>query len=280
MVVGIALIPPILWIGVVMVAPTGWAKRHVVAVLEARTHRSVRLEGLSVCLLGGIRLANLEIGSPQGSGDPWLKAIDLRLDVSLPQLLWGKLEPSLLEIDGVKLRVLRRRDGSLEMSDWIREDHPSVESIRAHRDSDLVAVQIRNGSIELIDEPTNTKLLLKNVEGEGTWDEIQTLVHYLRGTINGGPCRFTGQWDRSGPEPVIEGRFSADDVILDDGMSEILRYVIPILAGSPLNLKGRMHAKFHLHAQRFDPRGHAAITGWSGRDLSESHRSRRRTGGG
>ncbi len=189
-------------------APTGWAKRHVVAALEARTHRSVRLEGLSVCLLGGIRLANLEIGSPQGSDDPWLKTTDLRLDVSLPQLLWGKLEPSLLEIDGVKLRVLRRRDGSFEMSDLIREDRPPGGLVRAQPASDLVAVQIRNGSIELIDEPTKTKLLLKNVEGEGAWEGRLTLIRYLRGSINGGPFRFIGQLDRSGPEPVMEGRFS------------------------------------------------------------------------
>src|SRR5271155_3210803 len=63
--VGIILIPPLLWIGVVLIAPTGWAKRQVVASLEARTHRSVRLESLSVCLLGGIQLVNLEIGSPK-----------------------------------------------------------------------------------------------------------------------------------------------------------------------------------------------------------------------
>jgi AsmA-like C-terminal region len=126
---------------------------------------------------------------------------------------------------------------------------PSAGSIRAQQASDLVTVQIRNGSIELIDEPTKTKLLLKNVEGEGAWEGSQTLVRYLRGTINGGPFRFIGQWERSGPEPTVEGRFSADDVVLDDGMSEILRYVIPILSGSPLNLKGRMHADFHLHAR-------------------------------
>ena len=115
--VGIILIPPILWIGVVMVAPTGWAKRHVVAALEARTHRSVRVEGLSVCLLGGIHLTSLEIGSSQNSDDPWLKTTDLRLDVNLPQLLWGKMEPSLVQVEGVKLRVLRRRDGSFELAD-------------------------------------------------------------------------------------------------------------------------------------------------------------------
>jgi len=248
-VVGIILIPPLLWVGVVLVAPTEWAKHHVVAALEARTHRSVRLEALSVCLLGGIRLANLEIGSPRGSDDPWLKTTDLRLDIGLPQLLWGKLEPSLLEVEGVKLRVLRRSDGTFELADLLGTDRPSLPSNGGHRDSDRLAVQIRNGTIELIDEPTKTKLLLKNVEGEGTRAGRLTFIHHLRGTINGGPFRFSGQLDRSGPVPSMEGRFFADEVILDDGMSEILRYVVPVLAGSPLNLKGRMHSDFHLQSR-------------------------------
>jgi hypothetical protein len=245
---GIILIPPILWVGVVLAAPTGWARRHVVACLEARTHRSVRLEGLSVCLLGGIRLTNLEIGSPRGGEDPWLKTAELRLDVSLPQLLWGKLEPSLLEVEGVKLRVLRRGDGSFELADFLGSDR-TVEPIReGTRGANRLDVQIHNATIELIDEPSKTKLVLKKVEGEAARDGNQTVIQLLRGTINGGPFRFAGQLDRSGPDPKMEGRFFADDVVLDDGMSEILRYVVPILAGSSLNLKGRMHADFHLSA--------------------------------
>ena len=247
--VGILLIPPILWVGVVLAAPTGWAKGHVIACLEARTHRSVRLEGLSVCLLGGIRLANLEIGSPQGGGDPWLKAANLRLDVGLLQLLWGNLQPSLLELEGVKLRVLRRGDGTFELADFVLNEPPSLPSNPARQSSDQVSVQVRNGTIELIDEAAKTKLLLKNVEGEGAREGKQVFVHHLRGTINGGPFRFAGQLDRSGREPLIEGRFYADDVVLDDGMGELLRYVVPVLAGSPLNVKGRMHSDFHLRAR-------------------------------
>jgi AsmA protein len=247
--VGFILIPPLLWVGVVLVAPTDWAKHHVVAALEARTHRSVRLEGLSVCLLGGIRLANLEIGSPHGSDDPWLQTTDLRLDIGLPQLLWGKLEPSLLEVQGVKLRVRRRIDGTFELADLLRTDRPPLPSSGGDRASDHLALQIRDGTIELIDEPTKTKLVFKNVEGEGTRKGSLALIHHLRGTINGGPFRFSGQLDRSGPVPGVEGRFCADEVILDDGMSEVLRYVVPVLAGSPLNLKGRMHSDFHLRAR-------------------------------
>ena len=115
----ILLIPPLLWVGVVLVAPTTWAKRQVVAALEQRTGRSVRLERLSVPRLGGVRLPNLEIGSPQSADDPWLKAADLRLDINLLGLVWGSLRPQSLEVDGATLRVLRRADGTLEFADLI-----------------------------------------------------------------------------------------------------------------------------------------------------------------
>ena len=80
---GLALLPPLLWLLVVLVAPTGWARRQIVARLESRSGRRVALDGVSVGLMGGIRLTNLQIGSPQGTTDPWLKAADIRLDFGL-----------------------------------------------------------------------------------------------------------------------------------------------------------------------------------------------------
>ncbi len=61
---GAVLIPPLLWVLVLSVAPTGWARRQIVAQLEARCGRRVELEGLSLGLTGGIRMTGLQIGSP------------------------------------------------------------------------------------------------------------------------------------------------------------------------------------------------------------------------
>ncbi len=51
----VLLIPPLLWVGVVLITPTDWAKRQIVAALEAGTRRSVRFERLSARWLGGVR---------------------------------------------------------------------------------------------------------------------------------------------------------------------------------------------------------------------------------
>ena len=109
---GLALLPPLLWLLVVLVAPTGWARRQIVARLESRSGRRVTLDGVSVGLMGGIRLTNLQIGSPQGTTDPWLKAADIRLDFGLLEMLGGHCRPARLEVDSVEVRgpPPRRRD--------------------------------------------------------------------------------------------------------------------------------------------------------------------------
>ena len=54
------------------------------------------LEGLSVRLLGGDRLTNLEIGVPHEVATPWLKAADIRLDVGPFQMIRGRFRPTRL----------------------------------------------------------------------------------------------------------------------------------------------------------------------------------------
>ena len=46
----------------------------------------------------------------------------------------------------------------------------------------------------------------------------------------------------------FEGRFQAEDVVLDDGMS-VLRYAVPVLAGAPLNLKGHLDADIYVQGR-------------------------------
>jgi uncharacterized protein involved in outer membrane biogenesis len=250
--IGLILLPMLLWLVVVVVAPTGWARRHVVAVLESRSGRSVGLERLSVCPFGGIHLTNLELGSPQGTEDPWLKAADLRLDLSLLQILRGQLQPTRLEADGVKLRVLRRQDGTVELADLLQPvPGPSTGPIATSARpavADRVVVQIRHASVTVVDEPTETRLHLEDVEGEVSCEGRRTVIDHLRGLLNGGPFRFGAQLDRTASALSLEAQFRADDVTLDQGM-RVLRYVVPVLDGAPSALKGRLHADLYVQGR-------------------------------
>ena len=161
------LIPPFLWVGAVLIAPTGWANERIAALLEARTGRSIRLGRLSARLLGGIRLTNLEIASPKNVLDPWMEIADLRLDISLLDLFRGKLQPQILELERMKLRVLRCADGSFELADLVRPDSNPKSLSEDHRDQGEFAFHIRGSDLTFIDEASQTHLHMRNVEGEG-----------------------------------------------------------------------------------------------------------------
>jgi AsmA-like C-terminal region len=239
------LIPPLLWVGVVLVAPTAWAKNQVVAAMQARTGRSVRLDRLAVGFLGGIRLTNVEIGSPQSLDDPWLKAADVRLELSIVELLRGGMALRSIKVDGVDLRVLRRTDGTLEIADLVRRETEPQSHSDSHSGKSSLVIHIQGGSATLIDLMSQTRLHMQNVEGEATRTEAKTVINHLRGVLNGGPFQVVGEVDRTTSVPSIECRFQAQDVVLDDGMNA-LRYAVPVLAGAPLNLKGHLTSELYI----------------------------------
>jgi hypothetical protein len=247
---GLALVPPLLWLLVVLVAPTGWARRQIVARLESRAGRRVALEGLSVGLSGKIRLTNLRIGSPRDTGDPWLKAAEIRLDFGLLRMLGGHCQPTRLDADGVELRILRRGDGTVELADLIRPvppPHPAAAGT-APPPEDRVTVQVRRASVTVIDEPTRSRIRLQDVEGEGYAEGRVAAVEQLRGSFNGGEFRFAARMDRTASALATEAQLRADDVALDDGM-RALRYIVPVLAGASSVVKGRLDADLYIHGQ-------------------------------
>ena len=45
---GLVLVPPLVWLLVLLIVPTGWARRQLVAQLEARSGRRVALDAVSL----------------------------------------------------------------------------------------------------------------------------------------------------------------------------------------------------------------------------------------
>jgi AsmA protein len=257
----VVLTIPALWVAAVWIVPTNWAKAHVIAAMERRTGRSVRLDRISMGVLGGLRLSNLEIGSPQSVDDPWLKAASVHVEFGFFNLINNGFRPDSLEIDGASVRVMRRADGSLELAEFLRPDDKPRDTRGARRAASPVAFRLHSSTIIIIDEPSHTRLHLQNVEGEGVRNDHTLIVRGLRGQLNGGPFQFAGELDRSPADPNFHARFRADDVVLDDGMS-VLRYAVPVLAGAPLNLTGRMDADFYIQGHgRIWPEISRTLTG-------------------
>src|SRR6516162_6472966 len=118
-VLGVFLLPPLLWAVVLAIIPTDCARQKIAERLSAASGRSVKLGKIRVGMLGGVHLGDLEIGSPRSGEDPWLTVKDASLDVSMMQLVLGTIEPTEVEVADARLRILRRADGSLELSDLI-----------------------------------------------------------------------------------------------------------------------------------------------------------------
>jgi AsmA protein len=120
----ILLLPPLLWALLLSVVPTDWARQRIVARMSQASGRTVRIATLRVGVLGGIYLTGLEIGAPGTAGDPLLKVAEAHINVSPLQLFCGQVEPTETDVRGIKLRVLRREDGSLELDDLSRGARP------------------------------------------------------------------------------------------------------------------------------------------------------------
>jgi AsmA-like C-terminal region len=246
---GVALTPLVLWVVIVLIAPTNWARSHVVAALERSSGRSVQIDDLDVCLLGGIDLTGLRIGAPGAVGDPWLKAGRMHIDVSLLQLLCGTFRPTYIEVDGGSLRVLRREDGSFELADLVRSDGTRRSTTDPHRCGvSKLKAKLSQLQVVMIDKPTQTQVAFDGVEGEGNWEGEGAFVVTLSGELNEGPFQFTAHLDRSTGDPRFEGEFKTSDVVLDQGMG-ILRYLVPVLAGAPGQLQGRLALDVYMRGE-------------------------------
>src|SRR5262249_35578565 len=111
-----------------------------------------------------------------------------------------------------------------------------------------VSIQVRNTSVTVVDEPTETRIHLEEVQGKASYEGRQTVVEQLHGKLNGGAFRFAAQLDRTATALSLEAQFRADDVTLDQGM-RALRYVVQVLAGPPRALSGRLHADFYVQGR-------------------------------
>lgn len=173
------------------------------------------------------------------------------MNVSPFQLLRGKFEPTSLDVEGLTLRVLRRHDGSLELADLVRAD-PRTAAAQTSEPHECglskLTARLHHARIQLIDVPTQTSIVLEDVEGQGVWEGEGAFNITLSGEFNEGPFQFTAHFHRSGRQPFFEGQFRATDAVLDQNMNA-LRYLVPVLAGTPGQVQGKMDMDLYLSGQ-------------------------------
>jgi AsmA protein len=249
---GIAAVPLLVWMLILLILPTDWARARIVERLSQASGRTVRLESLGVGFLGGVHLKNLSIGAPQAAGDPWLSVAQATANINLIHLLSGHIDPTEIEVDGISLRVRRRRDGTFELSDLIQAVPGGAGSESGDPECPGptgLDVVVRNARIEVVDEPTQTRLEFKDIEGRATCAGRRATVQNLKGTINGGTFELVAQLDRTGPIPVFEGQIRTQHVTMGEGMNALAYLLAPALAGSSHALDGQLALDLYLRGR-------------------------------
>lgn len=237
---GVLLLLPACWAALLAVVPTDRARRLIVGRLSRASGREVTLGRVRVGLLGGVTLHDLAIAAPRSGGDPWLRVVEASINVGPRQLLFGRVEPSAVDVRGLRLRVLRRLDGTLELADLLRSDPDPKDASASVEDREPTAleVRVRDAEVTILDEPTGTRLEFTGVEGRGTSRGGLLIVQELRGVLNGGPFQFAAQVDRTDREVRYEGQVRLREASLRGGIGA-LAYLIPVAAGAAGDLDGK-----------------------------------------
>jgi hypothetical protein len=247
---------PALWALILLLIPTEWARSRLEDRLRATLGQPVRIGALRLGFCGGLRLHDLQVGDPVEESAPWLHVSDLRLNLSLLQVLAGQGDPNRVVADGLSLRLHRRLDGTFEFGRLLptqgdnRGPKPGASdaSTASNCTPGLMEFKFRSGRVTLIDEPSDTHLEFTAIEGLVTWDGPKVAIQDFRGKLNGGRLELAAQLDRGAKVPAFEGQMRAKGVALKDGMSS-LRYLVPILAGTDVAPDGTLDMNLYLRGQ-------------------------------
>ena len=245
---GAVFIPPLIWAAVIWLVPTECARKTIVESLSQSTGRVVRLSSVRLGALGGVRLDGLEIAEKTAEKVPWLKAEHVTIDVSLLQLLSGRLRPSEVKAEGVALQIHRRADGTLELGDLCAAGPIRARAAgKADEDADAaeIAFHFSGGRISIVDEYSDTRLEVVGVQGEGAWQRKVVSLAGLRGNLNGGLLELSAVVDRNSRVPAIEGQAHAKGVGLGAGM-KVLSYLAPMMSDAPPSIDGRLDLDLYL----------------------------------
>lgn len=255
-VLGVALLPPLLWALVLVLMPTEWARLRIEQAMRAMTGHEVRLQGVSLCLLGELRVTGLEVTQPGGTEGPWLHADEVQIGVGPISLMMRKGTPTHIIARGVILNLHREPGGSFEFSSLLRtrdpnaRPDPDAESADPNALTPQIAFKFSDSRITVLDEPTRTTLELTALEGTGTWRRHQTTLNRVTGKLNGGDFELDADLVRGAHGPMFESELKARQVQISRS-SSLVGYLAPVLARptTEAGLDGTMDLNLYLRAQ-------------------------------
>lgn len=252
---GLALVgPPLLWVLVVTLMPTAWARRRIERELSEATQCPARLGSVRLGLFGGVHLQRLELLEPPrfGRNGSWLRARKVRVDLGLAGLMSGHVRPSTVSVDGLQVTLGRDAAGHFNLGEMLRdgpddEDGGPIRAAAEQVEELPIRVAVANGMVIIRDEPSATRMEIGAIEATAMVSDEAIVVEDLTGQLNGGTLTAAAQVDR-GLEPTFEMTLKADRVRLG-GQLPFLGYLVPFLAGLEKADTGLVDAEVELQGR-------------------------------
>jgi hypothetical protein len=249
---GLAAAFLLVWGGILVLAPTSWARDRIVKRLSEETGRIVHLDRVRVGLWGGVRLENLTISEPDRKDDPWLKVGRLTIDVNACHLLLGRCEPTKIRAENLVARIERKADGSFEFGDLFRagpkKDGVSDSGGSDENDLDRVAFRIIDGKVLVVDAPSGSRVEFENLQGYGAWQHETAEITELKGNLEGGTFAMAAQLQRGPGCPGFDTELRIEQAAIGQN-TRLLAYLVPIACGSAHALDGKLDLALYLRGQ-------------------------------
>lgn len=254
----IGIFPIVVWALVVWLAPTEWARGRIERELTRAVGGPVHVGGLHFGFLGGIYLRKVELFEPDaGRGKAWLTADAVRVDLGLVELAIRGPAVRRVAIDGLRLRVGRREDGTCPLAALLGStpeavaDEGAGSDLWSETERPPVAVEVTNGSVVVDDAPGPTRLELTELSARATlWSRVFHLER-LEARSGGGVIRLALEVER-GQVPSFELALGAEGVRLD-GSVPPLSYLLPFVNELDADEGGLLSLELELKGQGDEP---------------------------
>lgn len=238
-------------IALLALVPKERVRAEIARQLAEATGQPTRLGGLQVRWVGGVTLTDLEIGDNTA---PWLLLQRLSIDVNPWDLFNLRIEPTEINAEGLRLKVVRLADGTFPLAELLgsQPDPPSATAEQGGGDGESslnlrrVMVSLKDAMVDVDDQPTKTRVELRQLRGTGVWTPERITVQKLRGVINDGPMELSGDLIRNVTPPRAEAKLRMEQVSLGVGMHPI-SYLVPIVHGVPGSIDSRLAMEIELN---------------------------------
>jgi uncharacterized protein involved in outer membrane biogenesis len=144
------------------IASSGFVRRKMEASMTESMGRAVTLEDHSVSWSGLVTASGFRIAGEAGGKD-FLEVKEVEVDLNWRPLFSGKVEMNRLEVTGVKMHVVRRKDGTMSTDSLGKGPKRPAGAEEKPREMKWGPIEVKDVAIEFVDEGMGTTFVIRDL---------------------------------------------------------------------------------------------------------------------